>query len=153
MSFLALPPEPDNESAVVNDGWWPNIDLTALRKSGRLDGTVTAERLRPAVQMAVVGVNAELAAWKATQVLAGAANLAAVAAGSVDGIKVTEILYLRAISCAVQADLLERYHDVRPPGSNTRDALIDPRIDDMRRDMRWAISDLLGLRRSTVELI
>ena len=48
MSFLATanPPAQGTEQAVTNDGFFPAVDCEALRTDIRLDGTVTAARLK-----------------------------------------------------------------------------------------------------------
>ena len=77
MSFIALanPPSTTEEPVVANDGWFPNIDPADLRATARLDGTVTAARLRHALLAAMASVNAELGIWKAGQVFIGYATI------------------------------------------------------------------------------
>ena len=156
MSFLPTPGTPgtDIEPPVTNDAWYPDIDLSALRGACRLDGTVTADRLRHATVNAVVNVNAQLKAWAVAQALAGYIRLADVPAPLIDGQPSTVHHYLRAVYAAVQCELIERYrdYDTTAKGDKRADAM-DPRVDEARRDLRWAIADLQGLRRTTVELI
>ncbi|WP_331458332.1 head completion/stabilization protein, partial [Burkholderia sp. MSMB1498] len=73
------------DGALTNDGFFPDIDLSALRDAMRLDGTVARERLRHAARDAMLTVNDELAAWRARQRAAGAATLADVPAPHIDG--------------------------------------------------------------------
>src|SRR5580692_8713967 len=89
-SFLATaesttPESPANAAIVTNDGWFPDIDMNALRASMRLDGTATHERLRDATIDAIASINAELGTWRAAQVAAGYADLAAVPAPNIGG--------------------------------------------------------------------
>lgn len=153
MSFTALAPT-SPEATVANDGWFPDIDLADCRAASRLDGTVTPERLLYAVANAVASVNDELAAWKAEKVAAGHADLEAVPASKVTGQSVFVMRYLRAVYCTAHAELVERYRDlgITAAGDKRADAM-EPRIEDLRRDARWAIADLQGRRRTTVELI
>ena len=157
MSFLANPPAPtanEEQQQLANDGWFPDIDLAKLRATARLDGTVTPERLRYSALAAVLGINAELTAYKSAQQLLGHATLAAVPAPSVDGQSAQTARYLRAVYGSVQADLIEHYRDFDTTGAGDKVAeKMEMRTCELRRDVRWAVSDLLGIRRTTVELI
>jgi len=156
MNFLgnAPTPNPAEEAVLINDGWFPDVDLAKLRATARLDGTVTTDRLRHSTLQAVLSVNRELRGYKAQHQAGGTAALAAVPAQQIDGTSAQVAFYLRAVYCAVQADLAERYRDFDTTGAGDKAAeKLELRADDLRRDMRWAISDLLGIRRTTVELI
>lgn len=139
---------------VANDDWWPDIDVEELHAGARLDGNVTPARLRAAIANAVLVINNELLIFKARHLAAGRRSLDDVPAAEVDGQHALVTLYLRAVSCAVQADLAERQrgYDTTAAGDRRADVM-EPRIDDLRRDVRWAIADIQGLRRTTVELI
>lgn len=155
MSFIATgDPSAPAEAVLVNDGFFPNIDPADLRKSQRLDGTVTYERLLHALIEAIASVNDELAAFKAAQILAGYATLAAVPASTINDISINVHRYQRAVFATAKADLTERYRDYDSTGAGNKlaDQMETP-IDDIRRDARWAISDILGIGRNTVELI
>ncbi|NVM87466.1 hypothetical protein FHT32_001105 [Variovorax sp. SG517] len=156
MNLLGNPPTPaaGAETALANDGWFPDIDLAKLRATARLDGTVTPDRLRHSAVQAVLSVNAELALYKSAQLVLGREKLEDVPSPKVDGKSAQLALYLRAVYSAVQADLVERYRDYDTTGAGDRAAdKLELRADDLRRDLRWAISDFLGIRRTTVELI
>ncbi|MGI4815405.1 MAG: head completion/stabilization protein [Janthinobacterium lividum] len=141
-------------SVITNDNWFPDIDLGALRAAMRLDGTVTQERLRDAVLDAIASVNTELRAWQAACVTAGHRNLAAVPAPQIGGESIQLARYRRAIYNLAHADLTERYRDfdATQSGMQKADAL-DPTISEARRNVRWALNDMRGLPRSTIELI
>ena len=143
-----------NEAEITNDGFWPAIDPAALRARIRLDGSVSAERLRAAIIDAVLTANDELAAWKAHQLATGHAKLEDVPATQVDGKSRLVQLYLRIVACATAAEVAERYrsYDTTAAGNQRADDLT-PSIDELRRDVRWAIRDFLGTSRMTVELI
>jgi len=143
-----------NEAEITNDGFWPAIDPNALRARIRLDGSVSAERLRAAVVDAILTANTELAAWKSQQLAAGRAKLEDVSAVQVDGKPRLVQLYLRIVACATAAEVAERYrsYDTTAAGNQRADDLT-PSIDELRRDVRWAIRDFLGTPRMTVELI
>ncbi|CAN7261328.1 head completion/stabilization protein [Variovorax sp. LjRoot84] len=156
MNFLGNPPSPTaaEEAELPNDGWFPDIDLAKLRATARVDGTATPERLRYSTLTAVLSINAELSGYKGAQQLLGHAKLEDVPAPSIDGKSAQVVRYLRAVYSYVQADLIERYRDYDTTGAGDKAAdKLELRTDDLRRDVRWAISDLLSLRRTTVELI
>lgn len=159
MSFIAVNPPPvATETAIKNDGWFPDIDLQSLRDDIRLDGTVTPPRLRRSVINAVGSVNAELAEWQAIQRSAGFDSLEGVPAQTVDGKSMKLVHYLRAVAAYVQADLAEAYRDMgtMPEGVGKEARVLsklETRVDDFRRDVRWAIADLKGQRRIICELV
>lgn len=160
MSFIATvsPPTSADEPLVPNNGWFPDIDPANLRATCRLDGTVTAARLRHALLEAMASVNNELADWAGQQQLSGHLSIADVPAAAVGGESVKLQQYRRAVYAAVQADLAEAYReiDVTPQSAGKAARVtdkLDLKVDEHRRAMRWAISDILGRRRSTVALI
>ncbi|MCP1116956.1 head completion/stabilization protein [Robbsia andropogonis] len=154
-AFIARPTvSADAAQLIRNDGWFPDIDLTAMRTAMRLDGTVTPERLREAVVDAIGTVNDELRIWQARHRVAGIEKLDSVPASSVDGTSVLVARYRRAVYHFAKADLTERYRDIDTTraGAHHADELATT-IEDTRRNARWAISDIRGDARTTVELI
>jgi len=158
-SFLAQPPSPSTvtvppqEPGVENDGWFPDVSPADLRSSSRLNGNITPDRLSLSLAVAMSSVNDELAAYKVTQKANGHNALAAVPATKIGGRSIKHTLYLRAVYSLVQADLLDRYPDIGTTAAGEKRAEELPAADAFRRDARWAISDILGRPRSTVELI
>lgn len=160
MSFIAQAPnpstvtEPPVEPIVENDGWFPDINPAHLRSATRLNGTVTPERLALSLAAAIIAVNSELQAWKAEQLANGYITLEDVSAPKVGDKSIKLYLYQRAVYGTVQADLVDRYRDFDTTGAGDKHADdLMPTADTLRRDVRWAISDLIGIRRTTVELI
>lgn len=157
MSFLGNPPSPapSDEPAITNDGWFPNISAQDFRKVARgVDGTATVERLRHSLIAAILSVNSELAVWKAARQAEGRTSLADVPGPQIGGTTAPVAHYLRAVYAETQADLAERMRgfDTTGAGDKRADA-VECIPDTYRQDKRWAISDLLGIGRSTVELI
>lgn len=158
MPFNASAPSPaaSTPNLVTNDGWWPDLDLDAAREAMRLDGTVTPARLRDALRAGMLDVNTDgpVAAWAAAHRAAGAATLADVDAPKIDEVSRLVYLYGRAAYSFAKADLVERYVDYDTSASGIkRGELQECAPDEHRRNGRWAISQLLGRSRSTVELI
>lgn len=62
--------------------------------------------------------------------------------------------YKRAVNCLALANLYERYasYDSTNDGEKKMDLLKDS-INELRRDARFAISDIIGKRRVDAELI
>src|SRR5450830_1486113 len=124
------------------------------RAACRLDGTVTVARLRGAATAAMLSVNRELAAFKLGHIACGHGTLADIPADQVGRSSVLVLHYRRAVYSAVQAELVEEYRDMDTTGKGDKNAdAMEPRADTHRRNMRWALSDLLGQPRTTVELI
>lgn len=158
-SFLAQPPQPSTvtvppeEPVVENDGWFPDVSPAELRSSSRLNGNITPERLAISLAVAMSSVNDELAAYKAERIAEGHQSMAEVPAAQIGGQSIKVTLYLRAVYSLVQADVLDRYPDLGTTAAGEKRADELPAADAIRRDARWAISDILGRSRSTVELI
>jgi hypothetical protein len=158
MPFLAAAPSPSPEpiATVQNDGWWPDIDVEVARRTMRLDGTVTPERLAHALAAAILEVNMDgpVAAWAAQQAAAGATSLAAIVAPKVGNVSRLVYLYTRAVYAFATADLIERYVDYDTAASGLKKSELQHEApDEHRRNGRWAARQLVGAARSTVELI
>lgn len=161
MSFVATarPSVAATEPTVANDPWFPDMNPEDVRNACRLDGTITPARLLPALKAAMLSINAELEAYRLDQQSRlGYASLADVPAPTVGGESAQVLRYQRAVHACLQADLAEAYRnlDTLPSGSGKEARVLEAlavHVDEHRRNQRWAISDLLGIRRSTVELI
>lgn len=145
---------PTSESDVIeNNGFFPDISIAELRGVTRLDGTVTYERVREATIDAIRSVNAELKTWRA-QVGAGCSTLADMPAEKIGGVSELVSLYRRAVYNLAHADLTERYRDLDTTKSGGQKAEdLEGTICTSRRNARWALNDLRGIPRSTVELV
>lgn len=155
MSFVTTTPINDAiEPSIGNGDFWPEVDPAQIREAQRIDSTITVERLRSALIEAMATVNGELEAWRLLQIAAGHATLIAVPAAEIDDESIHLHRYRRAVGCLAKAGLIERYrdYDTTARGDRKADVLENP-IDDLRRDARWAISDIQGVGRTTVELI
>ncbi|MBU9562272.1 hypothetical protein FEP95_02021 [Burkholderia multivorans] len=158
MSFVSTPPlaQPPQTAAppIANDAFYPDVSLEHARDTMRLDGSVTDPRLRHELLAAIASVNDELRTARAAWRDAGFARLADVPADQLDGESVLLQHYRRAVYCLAKATLIERYRDYDTTGDGARRAdELEPQSDELRRDARWAISDIVGRPRVTVELI
>ncbi len=159
--LVSLPPAADADppaaappEVVTNDGWFPDIDLSAVRAVARIDTAITPARLRESAINAMSSVNQDLAAYGVTQAALGYANLNAVPASQIDGRSRLVHLYTRAIVSLVWADLGERMRDYGATAAGAdRAEELGCSADDHRRNARWAVRDILGISRMTAELI
>lgn len=146
--------DPTSNTPILNDGWWPNVDTATARAALRIDGTVTESRLRNSLIIAMLSVNDSLQDFQSAQVAAGFDSLAKVPAPKIDGESRYVALYLRAVHSSAHADLVERYRNLDTTSDGQRKVEEQTTIiDDQRRNASWAISDILGVGRTTVELI
>lgn len=154
MSFIAVPPNPSPEDDIDCGGFFPPINPAEARAVLRLDGTVTADRLREALIIAALSVMAELQAWADAQKTAGHASLADVPGVEVAGLRAHVYRWHRAVHSLAAASLTERLRDYDTTNEGHQQAdKLTATIDELRRDARWAISGILGISRVTVELI
>ncbi|MEL1215036.1 head completion/stabilization protein [Aeromonas caviae] len=152
--FIANAPTSPAEGEIDSTPFWPAISLPDLRDTVRLDGTVTTARLKHAVIDAITSVNRDLADWRRAREAEGVTTLAAVPGEVINGESAYLHSYRRAIYAMTRANLLERYTDYSATGDGVKGA--DAKIissDDLYRDARFAIRDILGTTHITVALI
>ncbi|MFM5782391.1 head completion/stabilization protein [Aeromonas caviae] len=152
--FIANASTSPAEGEIDSSPFWPAISLPDLRDTVRLDGTVTTARLKHAVIDAITSVNRDLADWRRAREAEGVATLAAVPGEVINGESAYLHSYRRAVYAMTRANLLERYADYSATGDGVKGA--DAKIissDDLYRDARFAIRDILGTTHNTVALI
>ncbi len=152
--FIANATTSPAEGEIDSSPFWPAISLPDLRDTVRLDGTVTTARLKHAVIDAITSVTRDLADWRRAREAEGVTTLAAVPGEVINGESAYLHSYRRAIYAMTRANLLERYTDYSATGDGVKGA--DAKIissDDLYRDARFAIRDILGTTHITVALI
>lgn len=137
---------------LTNDGFWPDIDANHLRERQRIGGNITSARLEEAAVAAMISVNRELNLIKSRSMAQGDNRLVDIAADQVAGKSILVHTYLRAIYSTTSAEVAERYrtYSATDTGAGKSEAE-EHSADDYRRDARFAIRDLLGISRTTVE--
>lgn len=156
-SLIAVPaaPQSPENTVVVADGWFPEIDCNDTRAVLRLGDVVPHERLVSAILGALIAMMGELRAWRAAQEAAGAGALDAVEPlGEINGQHRLVLLFTRAVQMTVGAQLAETHRDVSATKEGA--ARAEPQLltaADYRREATWAIRDILGVTRTSVELI
>ncbi|MNX43655.1 Phage head completion protein (GPL) [compost metagenome] len=150
------PSDPAPLGTVTAGSWWPDIDLAKLRDAMRLDGTITPQRLLPAVQEAMATTIGLLSTWATEREAEGHASLAVVPALQIDSESINVQRFRRAVYSHAKANLLERYSDYDTTGRARKDDQEETRegqSEQHRRDATWSVRDILGTTRLTVELI
>lgn len=154
MSAFIAPGKNAPSDDITSGTWWPSVSPTQVREDMRITGAVTEPRLRSSLINAVTTVNTALAVWSQRHRAAGHDSLAEVPADEISGLSRLVLLYRRAVATYAAAELTERYRSYDATDSaNQRADDLTPSIAEIRRDHRWAMRDLQGLPRTTVDLI
>ncbi|MBN6064182.1 head completion/stabilization protein [Aggregatibacter actinomycetemcomitans] len=139
------------EDLVLNDTFFPPINISDFRNQARVDGTVTTTRLKDALIEAIASVNDELSDFKQHS---KADYFADIPCAKINNESVLVYRYRRAVTCLALANLYERYasYDTGNDGEKKME-LLQNSINELRRDARFAISDILKRPRVDAELI
>lgn len=157
--FVSIIPPLDEPQAgadvtVKADGWFPQISLNDLRVAMQIDLSVTDARLKEAARAAMITIGNVLADWQAGQLLAGHETLADVPATTIDEESRLVLAWRRAIYATARAEVLEGARDYDATASGDRKVdVLNPAIGALRRDAAHAVRDILGRRRTAVDLI
>lgn len=149
----ALKPAGD-EPVIKNTFFFPDIDPKRVRERMRLEQTVAPARLREAIKSGMAETNAELYEYREQKIAAGFTRLADVPADDIDGESIKVFYYERAVCAMATASLYERYRgvDASAKGDKKADS-IDSTIDELWRDMRWAVARIQDKPRCIVSQI
>ena len=150
---IAIANEPENLE-ISNISFFPAINVNDVRKTQRLDGTVTTERLKTAITSAIIAVNDDLYSWRLAKQLAGIATINDLNDELVNGESKYLILYKHAVYSWANALLNEQYinFDATAKAKGDTESNIES-TGNLYRNARYAIRDILGKSRSTMELI
>ena len=159
--FVSLPPvgpssPPALEDSFALGSFWPSLSIAAARAAMRIPTDITDQRLADALKAAMLEADQDLAVWQGLQLAAGFESLAEVPDRNPDigGEKRLAVLWRRAVHSLAMADLseLQRTADTTTAGAR-RSEQSELTVDDHRRNARFAIRDMLGITRTSVELI
>ncbi|MFM2480132.1 head completion/stabilization protein [Celerinatantimonas sp. YJH-8] len=154
MTLIANGDQNASGTTIANDGFFPDINSARMRAAMRLDSAISDERLTESIVAAMLSVNHELASYAMNAQANGYSNLKAVPDSPINGTTRPIWLYRRAVYCTAAAELTEHYRSYDASGKGLDEAeVLSYSIDEYRRDARWAIRDLLGAPRSTVDLL
>lgn len=141
---------------INNISFFPAINISDVRKTQRLDGTVTTERLKAAITSAIIAVNDDLYSWRITKQAAGITSINDLSDQQINGESKYLLLYKHAVYSWANALLNEQYINFDATAKAKAKGEIEPNIDsigNLYRNARYAIRDILGKSRSTMELI
>lgn len=134
-----LNPESSEANSQVSIDGWPTINLKYAKDILRLTSDVTDTRILESLRNSAQHVIRELRYWRQDNEV--------LSEHQID-------LYTRAVLFSTKADLIERYKDfdlTRLGSSRAED--LSSSIDEARRNVRWAISDLMEKPRVTIEVL
>ncbi|WP_443750389.1 head completion/stabilization protein [Asticcacaulis solisilvae] len=155
--FISIPPEPASPDGtmVLGEEFWPAVDLNHFRDTMRIGAsTIPDARLTEALQVAIADVQEDLADWRATQEAAGYDTLATVPSPPIGAETRLTFRWRRAVYSYATADLSETHQDITATAAGAgQSEAMGPSVGDHRRNALHAIRDILGVGRSTVELI
>ena len=157
MSFVALPASPISpaSSVVAGDGWYPDIDVNAMRDALRITDLVTHTRIVGAIEGGLLTVEGELAYWRATKEADGLQSLEEVDPDrTIGGDHRLTVLYVRAVRFHAAAELAELHRDLSATTDGQTRA--EPQLltaEEYRKLATQAVRDILGVPRVAVELI
>lgn len=119
----------------------------------RLEQTVAPARLREAIKSGMAETNAELYEYREQKIAAGFTRLADVPADDIDGESI-KVFTTSAPCVRWRPSLYERYRgvDASAKGDKKADS-IDSTIDELWRDMRWAVARIQDKPRCIVSQI
>jgi len=139
---------------ITNASFFPDLQLQNFREAMRIDGTVTDSRAVHALEAAMYEANQLLAKWMQEQQDAGVDTIEGTPQPTWQPAGYHKSLYLRAVWSLAKSNLVERYRDYDSTGAgHDRAEALEMTDDDYRRDAAWALSDIRGRARTTVELI
>ncbi|HCU2394884.1 head completion/stabilization protein [Morganella morganii] len=142
------------DETLSSGDFFPDISLRDYQLAVLTDGKVTTERLKHTIITAMIEVNRELADWKQSQIAAGFMSVAAIPADHISNESELVLLYRRAVYSHAKADLTERYRDTDTTDSGEKKAsALGETVDDLRRDVQWAIQRIKGESHNICELI
>lgn len=139
---------------INNNGFFPSINTDDFVNTQKLDGVVSDDRLLFALTLAISEANICLIDWQLAQEARGYFELELIPSTQINDTSRLLILYQQAVFSFAKAHLLEKYRDFDTTAlGNKKAENLEPNIDVYRRNARWAISDIQGKQRATVELI
>ena len=150
---VVIPQPAGDEPVIKNTFFFPDIDPKRVRERMRLEQTVAPARLREAIKSGMAETNAELYEYREQKIAAGFTRLADVPADDIDGESIKVFYYERAVCAMATASLYERYRgvDASAKGDKKADS-IDSTIDELWRDMRWAVAGLFLAKHENASL-
>ncbi|MCS4318504.1 hypothetical protein M2407_002844 [Serratia sp. BIGb0234] len=147
-------PRPEDEPIIKNVFFFPDISPADVRDVMRIEGTITAPRLRLAIKSAMAEVNAELFIYRRDQMADGYQRLEDVPGDQLDGESIRVSEYRNAVSAMTMATLSEQYRSLDTTATGGRKAdVIEASIGELWRNARSAISNVAGRSHCIIGLL
>ncbi|MTC47887.1 head protein [Providencia sp. wls1922] len=154
MDFTSSQSQNITDEVFHSGDFFPDIHALDYQKFMLTDGKLTPERLKHAITNAIIEINRELSAWRQSQIEKGYASMDQIPAEFVNAESELVLLYRRAVYSQTKANLTERYRDVDTTNSGEKKAEgLGTTIDELWRDVQWAIQRIKGESHNIVELI
>ena len=106
MSVVIRHPTTDSDLTVGNNGFFPDIEVTAVRREYNLDVRTDDDELIRIIQSNLMRVNQDLNQWVCTQLSLGYDTLEAVPAAMLGNESVHSLSYQQAVCYGVKADVM-----------------------------------------------
>lgn len=144
--------------ALANIAFYPSISPNVFRQQLNVDTSVDEQQVESVLQLSMLEVNQELAAWQADNEALGATQLSdtsAVTYGTGDAaINKNVQLYIFAVHHLAKARVLERMRNFDSTAAGLKQADdIDMPVGDFRREARRCVRAIMGQAGTVVELI
>lgn len=112
--LVSPPPSTDPvDASIAADGWFPPVEMAAIRDTIRLgEGVVTTARLQAAMEGAILSALRDLAEWSIARAIDGAASLAEVTAQQIAGRNRAVLLWERVVRYYTAAELADQHRDI-----------------------------------------
>jgi hypothetical protein len=139
------------EKDLENSVGFPKVSIKDFRASMKQEETVSSERVRYFLSVAMIDVNREILSLANIRARDELALEIAIPDFEVNR---NALLYKQAVYSLAMASIIEKYvsYDATNSGQQKAQELVG--LDaKYRRDARWAISDLMLIKRTNVELI
>lgn len=154
MDFTSSQSQNITDEVFHSGDFFPDIHALDYQKSMLTDGKLTPERLKHAITNAIIEINRELSVWRQSQIEKGYVSMDKIPAEFVNTESELVLLYRRAVYSQTKANLTERYRDVDTTNSGEKKAEgLGTTIDELWRDVQWAIQRIKGESHNIVELI
>lgn len=106
MPAVVRHPSNEEKAEITNDGFFPTIELSELRKQYGVDDRVAGDELKRLLEGQIMRVNESLADWSCTQIRKGYATLDEVPAAQVAEVSTLVLSYGQAIGYGVKASVI-----------------------------------------------
>ncbi|MEZ0150111.1 MAG: head completion/stabilization protein [Candidatus Reddybacter sp.] len=144
--------------ALANIGFYPAISPNVFRQQLNVDSTVDEQQVESVLQLSMLEVNQELAAWQTAQEALGTTQLSdttSVTYGTGAAATNKNVqLYTFAVQHLAKARVLERMRNFDSTASGiNKTSEMDTPIGDYRREARRCVRAIMGQTGTVVELI